>query len=370
MHTQHRHSLCIWVGILFTLGLLIMIPPGRAQLQEDSAQQFYNLINKTRASEGLPPLKWSKLLNQAAQRQAEDMATQGKATSDGSDGTDHRQRIREAGYRAWHDGLLVSELVWMGLGSPSDALTWFRNNPEHWEVFTSPKYREIGIGYASDAQGVHYFAIDFGSRPGVIPVFLNDGAEATDSPQVALRLTNEQAEPLGEGTWIGEAIEVRLSSQPDFGDTPWQPWESLLPWLLDGTEPGEYAVYVEYRDGAGRTAVAEDTIRLVAQGETPPTPTPRIEEPLQPTAEGPAIPGTAESTEVPATPQPTMPPVVVTQEPVADTFMSTPQPTWTPLPVPVETIPVEATDWPLVVVFILQGSALVLGIAVFLRRRL
>lgn len=343
-----------------------------AAQQSSPTVDFYQALNRARLNEGLSPLGLSTLLTQAAQRHADDIARRGAASHEGADGSTYQQRIREAGYRAWNDGLLVNEVVWLGLGGSVDALNWSRNRAEEWAIFTDTRYREVGVGYAEDGQGVHYFVIVFGARPGVLPIFINDGAAVTDSPVVAVRLTNEEAEPMGEGTWIGRAIEVQLSHTPDFNGVPWQPWEPLLPWALAGMEPGEYAVYVQFRDGANRTAVAEATIRLVEPGEAPPTPTllpelnggalPSPEAPSS-EAEGTSQPSPEEGTELPSpqlgTPVPTLPPA----------FLE-PLPTWTPL-VDLELPPTEArpSNWPIIAGFILQGVALLLGAAAFLRRR-
>jgi uncharacterized protein YkwD len=353
--------------ILATLLLAMWKQP--AAIQNDPAAEFVQLINRTRLNTGLPPLGASSLLTQAAQRHVKDIVKRGTATHEGSDGSTYQQRIREAGYRAWNDGLLVNEAFWLGLGGPSDALNWFRNRPEEWALFSDPRYREMGVGYAEDGQGVHYFVITFGSRPGVLPTFINESTKITDSPIVAVRLSNEDAEPMGEGSWIGKAIEVKLSNTPNFDDAPWQPWEPLLPWLLAGTEPGDYAVYVQFRDGANRTAVAEATIQLVAPGEAPPAPTPLPEAVLQT-----PLPTTATTT--PTDPQPitgTVTAIPTAQTPAVPTLPPDalePLPTWTPLPdleaLPQETKPV---DWPLIAAFVLQGIALLLGVAVFLRRR-
>jgi hypothetical protein len=185
-------------------------------------------------------------------------------------------------------------------------------------------------------------------------------------------LTNEEAEPLGEGTWLGKAIEVRISDTPDFTDQPWQPWEPLLPWLLADTQPGDYAVYVEYRDGAGRTAVAQDTIRLVAEGEALPTSavalpvdTPAPTSPAESTEPAPAVvptstPGAASAS------QPTpMADLLTPAPPVSEVY-----PTWTPLPL--EPVAPEAPvqiDWLLLAFIALQGFMVVLGLGAFLRRR-
>jgi hypothetical protein len=220
----------------------------------------------------------------------------------------------------------------------------------------------------------------------VLPIFINDGQPVTESPVVAVRLTNEQAVPLGEAAWIGQAIEIRASNTPDFEEAPWQRWEPLIPWALSSEAPGEYAVYVEFRDGAGRTAIAEDTIRLVGPGESPPTPTPflnlpeRAASPVtgepEPTSLA-AIPETvaprpaedsgAATPTPPASPGVEITPLPSVPDPGDEDF--TPYPTWTPLP---PDIPAAADDRgasaPLVLLFLLQGVVLLIGFAAFLRR--
>ena len=370
-----RRGLRLALAVLTAVALLAGVTHPAAQ-QSSPTVDFYQAINRARLNEGLAPLGLSTLLTQAAQRHADDIVKRGDASHEGADGSDYRQRIREAGYRAWNDGLLVDEVVWLGLGGPADALNWYRNRAEEWAIFTDTRYREIGVGYAEDGQGVRYFVLTFGARPGVLPVFINDGVGATDSPVVAVRLTNEEAEPMGEGAWIGRAIEVQLSHTPDFGGVSWQPWEPLLPWALAGIEPGDYAVYVQFRDGANRTAVAEATIRLVEPGEAPPTPTmlpewgtgpqPSPEEPL-PGTDGTPLPSPegAELTS-PQMETPSAGPAAPTLAP--ESFE--PLPTWTPL-VDLEPLTEERkpSNWPVIAGFMLQGVALLLGAAAFLRRR-
>lgn len=354
--------------------------PSVAEAQDDSKTLFIKLINQTRQREGLAPYDTSTLLNQAAQRHAEDLVVLGVATQQGSDESVPRQRILEARYHAWDDGELVNELNWLGLGTVMDAVNWFRTDSDAWRVLSDPLYREVGIGYVED-NGIRYLVMTLGSRPGVLPIFINDGAEITESPAVAIRLTNEEAVPFGEGEWIGKAIEVRLSNSPDFEGETWRSWEPLLPWTLASTELGDYAVYVEFRDGAGRTTIAEDTIGLVAPGDVP-AETPVI----LPDIPRPEVTGVPETTpesadgETPTTPFPeetvlldTMvptPAAQLTDEGTESLISATPQPTWTPLNL--ETPVVEQTkpqDWPLIVTLVLQGAAVLLGIAAFLKRR-
>ena len=365
--------------LLLSVFYLLRIP-SVAVAQDDPKALFIQLINQTRQREGLPPYDTSTLLTQAAQRHAEDLIVLGVATQQGSDQSVPQQRILEERYHAWNDGKLVNELNWLGLGTVMDAVNWFRSDPDAWRILSDPLFREVGIGYVED-NGIRYLVMTLGSRPGVLPIFINDGVEITESPAVAIRLTNEDTEPFGEGAWIGRAIEVRISNTPDFEGMAWQSWEPLLPWTLASTEPGDYAVYVEYRDGAGRSTIAEDTIQLVAPGEAPvitPIILPDIPRP-EATGELELTPEPVEG-ETPAAPLPEetmLPDTVVptsaaqlTPQSTSPLDSSTPQPTWTPLNL--ETPVAEqakSQDWPLLMTLALQGAAVLLGIVAFLKRR-
>ncbi len=367
-------------GSLLLLAALIATTR-QAALQSTAPHDLTAILNQERQAAGIAPLSWSTLLAQAAQRHADDLAAHNLIDTTGSDGSTYRQRIRETGYRAWDDGLLVYETLWVGLGNADNAMSWFRSTSQEWENFMDPRFREVGVGYA-ESKNIHYFVISFGSRPGVLPVFINEGAESATLPQIVIRLTNEEAVPLGEGRWIGEAIEVRLGETPNLEDAPWQPWEDLMPWALSTDTPGDYAVYVEFRDGAGRTTISQDTIRLTAPGEDDALPTvPRVEPTLPtvdsnnnanigvevtetPTSEPPLSIETPLATET--TPAPT--PAVTQATPVPDTAVTPPEPSAT-LPPQVLVNERQPADWTLISVILLQGAALVLGAAAFLRRK-
>jgi len=352
-----------YVNLIYMLILYLCLSQSTSA-QTDPATELHQLINQVRLNTGLTPLAKSTLLQQAAQRHADDLVQKGTAIHAGSDGSTYQQRIREAGYRAWNDGLMVNEAIWLGLGSTGDAAKWLLSDPEARAMFLEQPYREMGVGYAADSQGVHYIVVTFGARPGVLPIFINNDRDIVDSPQIAVRLTNEQAEPFGEGTWIGKAIEVRLNNSPDFAGVTWQPWEPLLPWILPDTAPGDYAVYVELRDGANRTTIAEAVVRLVAPGAAPPIPTPHsglglLIGTLTPTPEG--VP-------VLETPTPTRP---ATRAPASTTTaMGMPQATWTPLSLEINESAASANNnWPINLALALQAVALLLGFAAFLRRK-
>jgi hypothetical protein len=372
------------VVILIACLVLASFPAGAQE--PDPIVTWQSLVNQARLDEGLAPYRFSRLLTVAAQRHADDLAAHQIWSHTGSDGSTPRQRIAEAGYAAWawnNAELVVSENFWTGYGAIEDAMAFFLEDPPHRDNILSATYREIGIGVATDSTGRNYYVLDFGVRPNVLPIFINDGAASTDDPQVAIRLTNEEARPGGEGAnFMGQAIEIRISDEPDFGDLPWERWEPLVPWTLPDT-PGEHTVYAQFRDAAGRTAAAADTIFL---GEgTPVTPTPVTPTPIPPTPtptlEPTATPGPAATpiSEPAAPPAPTVaptstPPPTVEPTPTPDAPgpsppapSITPFPTWTPLPTPV---PQEASrpDAPLATLAALQAIALVLGIYLVLHR--
>jgi uncharacterized protein YkwD len=380
------------VVILVACLVLVSFPVGAQE--PDPIVTWQSLVNQARLDEGLAPYRFSRLLTVAAQRHADDLAAHQIWSHTGSDGSTPGRRVADAGYAAWtwnNGELVASENFWTGYGAIEDAMAFFLEDPPHRDNIISTTYREIGIGVATDSAGRNYYVLDFGVRPNVLPIFVNDGAASTDDPQVAIRLTNEEARPGGEGAnFMGQAIEIRISNEPDFGDLPWERWEPLVPWtLLD--IPGEHTVYVQFRDAAGRTAASADTIFLgegtpVTPTPIPPSPTPAptatpIPPTLTPTPEPTATPGPA-ATSIPepaATPAPTASPTPIpspTVQPTPTPYAPgpsspvpgiTPFPTWTPLPTPA---PQETSrpDAPLATLAALQAIALVLGIYLVLHR--
>lgn len=367
--------------ILIACFVLLSFPTSAQE--PDPVVTWQILVNQARLEEGLAPYGFSTLLTAAAQRHADDLAAHQIWSHTGSDGSTPKQRIAEAGYAAWTwDGgeLIAGENFWTGYGTIEDAMAFFLEDPPHRDNILSAIYREIGIGVATDTAGRNYYVLDFGARPNMLPIFINDGAVNTDNPQIAIRLTNEEARPGGEGTaYMGRAIEIRISNEPEFDDLPWQPWEPLVPWTLPDT-PGEHTVYVQFRDAAGRTATSAASI-VLGEG-VPITPTPILPSPTpEPTATPIPPSPTPEPTSTPAptaTPTPTTiptpepaptrvssptPPLSAT--PVPDT--ATPFPTWTPLP-PSSSQETGNRGSPLALLAALQGLALILGIYLALRR--
>ncbi len=375
-----------------------VLPPSVSAQEPEQVTTWLTLVNEARLDEGLNPYSPSSLLHAAAQRHADDLAANGITDSGnvhiGSDGTSEHDRIAEAGYAAWTwngGNLIVDENVWSGQGDPEDGMRFFLDDQVHRENVLSETYREVGIGVATDEDGTSYYVLDFGVRPNVLPIFINDGAASTDNPEIAIRLTNETARPEGKGGgFMGKAIEIRISNEPTFEGLAWQEWAPLVPWTLPET-PGEHTVYIQFRDAGGRTAASSDSIFLdtgtpvtatpippsPTATPTPPSPTPEptaTAVPPTPTllpSASPPAPGSPSPP--PLTPSPS-PPLAATPSP-AFVLVSTPFPTWTPLSSPEPTVDTETSTSPpddygplLSIVAVLQGLAVILGLFLSLHR--
>jgi hypothetical protein len=213
-----------------------------------------------RREAGARPLARNAQLEDAALRHARDMATRGFVDVTGSDGTSVLDRVRAAGYPQWPGQRVYAESIFAGQTSFDEALAFFAGDEQQRVPLLSPRFREIGIGIASD--GVRtYWTLTYGSQPNVLPLFINDGAELTGNAEVTVQLPQERAVPGGGDGIIGEVTEVRLSDNPAFANAGWQPWQAVLIFRFDGS-PGEKTLYVEMKDIVGQTATSSARIRF------------------------------------------------------------------------------------------------------------
>lgn len=307
-----------------------------AHAQTGERFEMWRRFNEVRRANGAPMVAWNEALARAAQRHAEDMASNGFVDIVGSDGSTPRQRVEAAGYGRWQGRQLWTEYVYAGPGGFDEALTFLLSDDARRDGLLNASFREIGIGFAKGGAQT-FWTVTLGAQPGVLPIFINDGALLTNNRQVAVQLTQEQAMPMGEGTTIGQVIEVRLSERPDFAGATWQPWEPLLPFILSpGT--GVKTIYVEMRDGAGRLATASASITYDPFGRpdvqpVPPNPAP-VEVTPQPLPTSPP-PSILEPTATPVV-QPVEPtrPIVLPPTPTPGVVVVVVQLTPTPTPIP------------------------------------
>jgi len=362
-------------------------------------------LNEARRANGAPLLAWSVLLDKAAQRHSDDMASKGFVDEVGSDGTTSRQRVESAGYPRWSGARIWSESIYAGQTAFDEALNFFLSDDIQRRTLLSDRVREVGIGIAKDNLRT-YWTITLGAQPGVLPIFINEGASVTNDRNVAVQLTQEQAVPNGDGKIIGAVVEVRMGSTPDLSKAAWQPWEPLLPFTLERIA-GTKTIFVEMRDGAGRTTLASDGIEYdpnskpgvkpVAPGNTTapvaptaaPLPTPTaIEFGLNPVITLPPEPTATPAIDVPSATQVTQgatPAAVVMV--IAPTSTATPPLSATPanepavgssfveLPTPESqavrqfSAGAPAIDWLLPIYLVAQAGVIIVALILFIRRK-
>ncbi|CAG0946840.1 hypothetical protein ANRL1_03338 [Anaerolineae bacterium] len=241
------------VAILF----LLASAPTHAQ-SSNAVSDLLARINRERITRGLHPYALNAQLTTAAQTQANDMVRSGKFDHIGSDGSTAVDRAARAGYGAYSWGRRIGE-NWAHYRDPATAMGMWMDSAPHRGNILHPLYREIGIG-ATPAEYGFVYVLVFGAQPNVLPVFINDGASATNDANVRITLTTEDVASAGDSAKvIGKPTEAQISNDADFAGATWQPFASQIKWTLSSGN-GTKTVYVKYRDAKGRVTTASCSI--------------------------------------------------------------------------------------------------------------
>lgn len=131
-------------------------------------------INAVRLEHGLPALRESAILAEAARRQAVDLSRNqwlidSGRWHEGADGSSIADRLRRAGY--YPAGWL--EIVGWGWGGDAGQMFgWWMNSPVHRDVILSAEVTEAGSVYlyAPGSWWGHYWCVDFGRPVGQVVV--------------------------------------------------------------------------------------------------------------------------------------------------------------------------------------------------------
>lgn len=319
-------------GLLLTLSLLLLAhpPTGWAQVSEPQAT-MHELHQAARLANGVGPLAWSEALGLAAQRHAEEIAQREDPGHIGLDGSSPQQRAARAGY-----GGRASE-NW-STGSALKAMAFFLEDEIHRTNMLLPQWREIGVGHARTSWGGELWVVLYGTQPGVLPIFIEEGAERTTQQLVRVRLSGI------EESGLTPPVEVQVAEAGRESAQPWLPWQPEL--LVELTPPGgEKMVVASYRDSEGRIVQASDRIFLVLPGGPLPTSPAQLAPTLTPSAT-PTV-----------TPTPT------------NTATPTATPTVTPTPTPTPLIPPEVGSLLFLGGFVLSGLMLLFLVGLWLLRR-
>jgi hypothetical protein len=210
-----------------------------------TVREVVERTNQERAAHGLPPLKLNERLCEAAQWMATDLAQNGYIGHMDSEGRRLAHRIPAFEYSRpyW-----LGENIAAGQRTPERVIQAWTASPDHRKNMLHSAYREIGVGYALDADSRYgiYWAQELGSRIDYYPVVINLEAFSTNSSEVDLYLYGE-----------GWAKQMRFSHDGRQW-TDWERFRSRRKWqLLPGS--GLRAVYVQLRNGS-RLLEAHDEI--------------------------------------------------------------------------------------------------------------
>ena len=292
----------------------LLLLPSAASAQPDPVFDLLGRINALRRQNGLAPYELNDALSAAALRHSRDMANAGFVSHTGSDGSTADRRIDDAGYaphNAWGENIYGG-----GFASVDAAWGFWTTSTVHRNNLLNGRYREIGIGVATAANGTYYTLV-FGSRPGVLPFFVEQGSLLSD-PRVTLTLSNEEASPGGASDAMGEAFEARVGEGEDLGAAAWQPWQRTIAFTLSNAA-GQHRITVEYRDAGGTIA---SYFRLVTLDVVAPAAT---NQPANQPTDQPTNTATATATPEPAA---TKPPTALPSA----TFTPVPSPSFTASP--------------------------------------
>lgn len=198
--------------------------PGWATSRQDQAAEVVRLVNEHRASAGLPPLGASVSLTKAALWKARHMARY--------DYFDHDDPAPPVA-RTWSDrmtacgatGAARAENIAYGQRTAAEVMEGWLDSPGHRANIESTQYGFIGVGAATSAAGVTYWAQTFssaeqdgGPNPPPVPradavttredtaaqfaVLANDSDDAAEWLHVAA-VDLARAAPVGAGSAVG-----------------------------------------------------------------------------------------------------------------------------------------------------------------------
>lgn len=134
------------------------VPDGATAPAQLSQAVIVEKINATRRANGRAPLRYSRILEQAARNQANLMAAKNTLSHDL--GSTLRERVTAAGYIG-----AVGENVAGGHKTLESAIEGWLNSPSHRNTLLSPNFSEFGLAAARAGNGgrpKNYWAIVLG----------------------------------------------------------------------------------------------------------------------------------------------------------------------------------------------------------------
>jgi uncharacterized protein YkwD len=123
-------------------------------------------VNSLRSAAGVPPLRLSPQLSQAAERHARDMASQNRAWWYGSDLSTPISRVADAGYT----GQFVGEIYAETYETELDTLAAWMDRADTRPYILDSRARDLGFGWHQERSGKLWWTLNTGAPAGAAPL--------------------------------------------------------------------------------------------------------------------------------------------------------------------------------------------------------
>lgn len=148
-------------ALVASLAVGVLAPPAVALTRGKAERQIAHCVDRKREQHGLPALRVSSAMTDAARYHARNMATQGFFDHIDRDGNGPAERVALFTNRRW----VVGENISAGYGSGREACRGWMNSSGHRANILDPRYDAFGVGFASGGSLGKYYVQVFGERP-------------------------------------------------------------------------------------------------------------------------------------------------------------------------------------------------------------
>ena len=132
--------------------VLINMPPEPAPSETRAFElRVFELTNREREKQGIPPLIWHDTLSDAARAHAEDLTRNNMGGHTGSDGSSPSQRMERAGITNRRQS---GENVARGQRTPEAVLASWMSSPGHRANILNVNYTHLGVGFVQWLEGI------------------------------------------------------------------------------------------------------------------------------------------------------------------------------------------------------------------------
>ncbi len=176
--TRYNFFIKLFVVAIIVTMFAAIAPAGRASADSGAAsgsangvptgpvlvageQYMLDQINATRYAAGLGTLTIDLTLEKLSRYRSADMATRGYFSHYTPEGTTFIDMINNLNLYYTNIGEIINRNNYDNSISPQVAFTSFMNSPLHKSYIMTPEYTEVGVGMATDSNGVKYYTVIF-----------------------------------------------------------------------------------------------------------------------------------------------------------------------------------------------------------------